>query len=253
MTVSTLFNALLIGVFAAAPIVFVSLLFSTAQYGRHNRKTSGPSLPTRAAWVYMECPSVFAFGYFFLTAPNAFQLTPFLLFVLWESHYAQRTLVYPFIMRVRKGDSMPIAIATSGFVFNTVNSYLNASWIGRFGEYPTAWLTDPRFLAGVALFVAGYVINRSSDAILRNLRKPGETGYRIPQGGLYGLISCPNYFGELVIWTGWTIATWSLAGLSFAVFTAANLVPRALANHRWYKNTFAEYPSERRAVFPFVL
>jgi len=86
-----------------------------------------------------------------------------------------------------------------------------------------------------------------------NLRKPGETGYRIPQGGLYGLISCPNYFGELVIWTGWTIATWSLAGLSFAVFTAANLVPRALANHRWYKNTFAEYPSERRAVFPFVL
>jgi len=253
MTNSILFNTLLIGVFAAAPLVFVSLLFSTARYGRHNRNSRGPSLPTRAAWVYMECPSVFAFAYFFLTGPNAFTTVPFVLFMLWESHYAQRTLVYPFLMRVRQGDSMPVAIATSGLVFNTVNSYLNATWISRFGSYPSAWLADPRFLVGVAVFAAGYVINRRSDAILRDLRKPGDTGYKIPQGGLYGWISCPNYFGELMIWTGWTIATWSLAGLSFAVFTAANLVPRALANHRWYKKTFTEYPAERRAVFPYVL
>jgi protein-S-isoprenylcysteine O-methyltransferase Ste14 len=253
MTDSTLFNALLIGVFTAAPLVFLSLLFSTAQYGRHNRKSAGPSLPTRAAWVFMECPSVFGFAYFFLTAPNAFRLVPFLLFLLWESHYAQRTLVYPFLMRVQQDDSMPIAIATSGFAFNVVNSYLNATWIGRFGVYPSAWLGDPRLLVGTALFVIGYVVNRRSDAILRNLRKPGDTGYKIPQGGLYDIVSCPNYFGEIVIWIGWTIATWSLAGLSFAVFTAANLVPRALANHRWYKQTFTDYPRRRRAVFPYVL
>jgi len=148
---------------------------------------------------------------------------------------------------------MPLTIAASGFVFNVVNSYLNATWIGRFGAYSAAWLGDSRFVIGASVFVAGYVINRRSDAILRNLRKPGETGYKIPQGGLYGWVSCPNYFGELAIWTGWTIATWSLAGLSFAVFTAANLVPRALANHRWYKDTFADYPSERRAVLPYIL
>jgi hypothetical protein len=33
----------------------------------------------------------------------------------------------------------------------------------------------------------------------------------------------------------------------------ANLLPRALAHHRWYKQRFPEYPSERKAIFPFLL
>ena len=32
------------------------------------------------------------------------------------------------------------------------------------------------------MFVAGMIINIHSDHILRNLRKPGETGYKIPRG-----------------------------------------------------------------------
>ena len=52
----------------------------------------------------------------------------------------------------------------------------------------------------------------------------------------------PNYLGEIVEWTGWALATWSLAGLAFAVYTAANLAPRAVANHDWYLSTFDDYP-----------
>jgi steroid 5-alpha reductase family enzyme len=134
-----------------------------------------------------------------------------------------------------------------------INSYINATWIGTLGTYPVSWLQDPRFVAGVLVFAAGYFINRRSDKILRNLRKPGETGYKIPQGGLFRWVSAPNYFGELTIWTGWAIATWSLAGLSFAVFTAANLVPRALTNHKWYLDKFPDYPAKRRAIIPYIL
>jgi len=32
----------------------------------------------------------------------------------------------------------------------------------------------------------------------------------------------------MVEWTGWAIATWSLAGASFAFWTAANLIPRTV-------------------------
>jgi hypothetical protein len=49
------------------------------------------------------------------------------------------------------------------------------------------------------------------------------------------------------------VATWSVAGLSFAVFTAANLIPRAVSNHRWYLQTFSDYPKDRKAVIPFLL
>jgi hypothetical protein len=37
------------------------------------------------------------------------------------------------------------------------------------------------------------------------------------------------------------------------VWTAANLVPRAVAHHRWYRERFADYPAERKALVPFLL
>jgi 3-oxo-5-alpha-steroid 4-dehydrogenase 1 len=43
------------------------------------------------------------------------------------------------------------------------------------------------------------------------------------------------------------------AGLAFAVWTAANLIPRALAYHRWYRQEFYDYPPQRKAILPFVL
>jgi hypothetical protein len=57
----------------------------------------------------------------------------------------------------------------------------------------------------------------------------------------------------LIEWAGWAVATWSLAGLAFFLFTFANLVPRAVANHRWYRSTFVDYPRERRAVIPWLV
>ena len=39
-----------------------------------------------------------------------------------------------------------------------------------------------RVLIGVFIFSAGFIVNLQSDSILRNLRKPGETGYKIPRG-----------------------------------------------------------------------
>jgi 3-oxo-5-alpha-steroid 4-dehydrogenase 1 len=46
---------------------------------------------------------------------------------------------------------------------------------------------------------------------------------------------------------------WNLPALSFAVWTAANLIPRSLSHDRWYRERFPNYPRERKAVIPFVL
>ena len=73
---------------------------------------------------------------------------------------------------------MPLSIVCMSIVFNLANAYLNARWIYTFGpELPTAWLADPRFLIGVALFAFGYWVNHQSDRILFDLRKPGSAGY----------------------------------------------------------------------------
>jgi hypothetical protein len=57
----------------------------------------------------------------------------------------------------------------------------------------------------------------------------------------------------MIEWTGWAIATLSLPGLVFALWTAANLAPRALKHHAWYRKTFPDYPQSRKAIIPFVL
>jgi protein-S-isoprenylcysteine O-methyltransferase Ste14 len=144
---------------------------------------------------------------------------------------------------------MPIVVAAIGFLFNALNGYLNGRYVYSFsGGYPDDWLTDPRFIAGLLLFATGYAINRQSDRTLRRLRDNGGPEYDIPYGGFYRWVSSPNYFGEIIQWFGWALATWSLVGLVFAVWTAANLAPRALSHHRWYREYFVDYPPERKAL-----
>ena len=148
--------------------------------------------------------------------------------------------------------AVPVLVMLLAIGFNTLNAWVNARWVSEYGTYPVAWLADPRFWLGLLLFAGGLTLNMRSDRTLRRLRAGGG-GYRVPYGGGFRYVSSPNYLGEIVEWTGWAVATWSLAGASFALYTMANLAPRAVANHRWYRETFPEYPRDRRALLPFVL
>jgi protein-S-isoprenylcysteine O-methyltransferase Ste14 len=252
MTELQVHGGLVAAMFVLAALSFVSLLFVTAPYGRHVRSGWGPTLPARAGWVVMESPAVLLFAAIYLLGDHATGLVPLFLLALWQLHYINRTFVYPFRIRAA-GKRMPVLIAAMAFAFNCLNAYINARWISHFGAYPDAWTGQPLFLAGTVLFLVGWTINRQSDAILLRLRRPGDSGYRIPEGGLFRWVSCPNYLGEIIAWLGWALASWSLAGLAFAVFTIANLAPRAVANHRWYRERFSDYPAGRRALVPFLV
>ena len=85
------------------------------------------------------------------------------------------------------------------------------------------------------------------------MRAKASGGAVLPRGGAFELVSCPNLAGEIVEWIGFALMSWSLPGLAFAMWTAANLVPRALWRHRWYRERFPGYPAKRRAVIPRLL
>ena len=235
-----------------ALVTFVSLRFVVAPYGRHTRPGWGPTVPARAGWVIMESPAVLFFAGVYLAGGHRSAAVPLALFFLWQLHYVQRTFVFPFRLRA-SGKRTPLLIVALAFVFNLLNGFINARWVSELGEYPDAWFDDPRFLAGAALFLTGLAVNILSDRTLLRLRAPGETGYRVPRGGLFEWVSCPNYLGEMVEWFGWALATWSWAGLAFAIYTVANLAPRALSHHAWYRERFPDYPRERRALLPHLL
>ena len=110
----------------------------------------------------------------------------------------------------------------------------------------------------MTIFALGMYGNNAADTKLINLRKENANSkekYFIPHGGLYDYISCPNYFCEIFEWIGYAIAgNYNLAGFGFAFMTFANLAPRALSTHQWYKDYFKDkYPKSRKAIIPFIL
>lgn len=233
-----------------ALIIFIILFFIPVPYGRYTHQ-KGRQLPDAMGWVLMEMPAVAVFGSMFLAGTSGRTITVIVFLILWMAHYIHRAFMYPFF----RGDSkrgMPWWIVGLGFIFNCINGYLNGHYLFTVADgYTDQWMTDWRFLTGAGLFLIGYVINRDADRTLRRLRKAGEQ-YGLAHQGLFQLISCPNYFGEIILWLGWALATWSYTGLAFALWTAANLIPRARAHHRWYRKEFPDYPPERKALVPWL-
>ncbi|MCP3968739.1 MAG: DUF1295 domain-containing protein [Rhodobacteraceae bacterium] len=228
-------------------------LWLTPGYGRHASGKWGPGIDNRLGWIVMEIVSPVA-----LLAPFAAGgavSAPVAVFLgLWLAHYLQRSVIYPLTMRTR-GKKIPLVIVASAILFNTANGWANGYYLAQgWGGYGGQWLADPRFWIGLAVFALGATINIRADRRLVALRDHGEPQtYVIPKGGLFRWVSCPNHLGEIVEWTGFAIACWNLPALAFAVWTAANLAPRAIAHHRWYRQTFPDYPSERKALIPFLL
>lgn len=247
-----IYRILLITVFVTAAIVFVLLFITTAPYGRHNRKGWGPCISAKWGWLIMEFPAFFIIIIMFAFGNRQTNPVAMIFLLMWAIHYFHRTFIYPFL--IKEGDKkFPVLLIIFAIIFNIINGYINGYYLFFLSPiYSLSWLTDYRFIIGFIIFLSGMIINLHSDHILRNLRKPGKNEYEIPEAGLFRYISCPNYFGEIMEWIGWAIATWSLPGVAFALFTIANLAPRAFSNHRWYLDRFSDYPRNRKALIPFI-
>jgi len=210
------------------------------------------SIDKKTGWILMESPVLIAVSYFYWTGSNALDASAVIVgaFVL---HYVHRALIFPHRIKVQ-GKTMPVVTVVAVMIFYTVNGYMIGHYFGSLRAYPVGWLIDPRFLLGSVLFVVGFAVNVSSDNILIGLRAPGESGYKIPHGGLFEYVSCPNFFGEIVQWIGFAILSWSLPGLIYAAWVSLTLLSMGLSTHRWYVEHFGEaYPRERKAIVPRLM
>ena len=251
---AALVSRIVLAELVAAAVILPVLFLVPAPYGRYQRKGFGPTVNARLGWLLMEGPAVVVPVWAFLRAGGAASCgpVPWLLLALWEIHYLQRTFLFPALMRDRTKRSPWLTVGLA-VVFNCANGFANGTSLAWIGADPGRCASvTPLFVAGVALFVTGLAVNLHADHVLRTLRQPGETGYRIPRGGAFRWVSAANYFGEIVEWCGFALAALTPAAWAFAAFTVANLLPRGWTHHRWYRGTFADYPPERRAVIPFV-
>ncbi|XP_074844730.1 3-oxo-5-alpha-steroid 4-dehydrogenase 2 [Carettochelys insculpta] len=238
-----------------AVLAILQLFHSLRQapcYGKHDKpEHRWPRMPSRRAWFLQELPS-FLVPALLLALRSPPRLEPLacrLLGGMFCGHYFYRTFVYPYIMR---GRPFPLPLFVMATLFCSYNGFLQGYYMVYCAQYPKDWFADFRFKSGVLLFLLGIGINIHSDFLLCQLRKPGEQTYKIPKGGLFTYVSGANYFGEIVEWFGYAIATWSFPAFAFALFTLCCIGPRAYHHHRYYLRMFTDYPKSRKALIPFI-
>ncbi|CAN1134995.1 Steroid 5-alpha-reductase DET2 [Linum perenne] len=260
LTSDQIFHNCLLALYLIGPPTYISLQFLSAPYGKHSRPGWGPTIPAPVAWFLMESPSVWFPIALFPFGRNSSNPKALILMSPFFVHYFHRTCIYPLRLYLQSSPAaagkpgFPVSMAVLAFGFNLLNSYLQARWVSHYKvDYEADGLLFwAKFGLGLAVFVWGMRINVWADRVLLGLKKQGG-GYKVPRGGWFELVSCPNYFGEILEWVGWTVMTWSWVGLGFLLYTCANLVPRARANHKWYLEKFGkDYPKSRKAVFPYL-
>ncbi|XP_077166843.1 3-oxo-5-alpha-steroid 4-dehydrogenase 1-like isoform X2 [Paroedura picta] len=221
-------------------------------YGRYAEALGGGTVPARLAWVLQEAPS-FLLPLLLVLRSEGAQLPRWpnrILLALFLAHYAYRAFIFPFL--ICGGKPTPIITCVLAFAFCSCNGYLQGRSLSNYAEYPAGWLKEPRFILGVTGWISGLLINVHSDHILINLRKPGETGYKIPTGGLFEYVSGANFFGEIIEWSGFALACCTVESAVFALSTFLILSTRAQQHHQWYLQKFENYPRSRKILVPLV-
>lgn len=262
---NTSFGDLLFIMFLIGLVVFVSLYFVDAGYGKMRSEKWGPAMNNKAGWLLMECPVFFVVLYeYFKSLPlydGVTQNAPYwVFFLIFEFHYFQRSFIFPFLL---KGKSkMPFAIMIMSVGWNLINGYIQGYFLFHIAPndptyshlYTSAWLTDPRFIIGTLVFITGWIINMHSDYVIRHLRKPGDTNHYLPKKGMYKYVTSANYLGEITEWLGFAILTWSLAGLLFFWFSCCNLVPRANSIYHKYEEEFPDEFDRKKLkrIIPYI-
>lgn len=224
---------------SVAILVFIALHFVTAGYGMMYTRKWGPTIDNRIGWIVMETPVFLLMLWLWWSSDRRFETVPLIIFLLFELHYLQRSFIFPLL--IRSSGRMPLSVIVMGMLFNLLNAFMQGGWLFYISSperYPVSWLYSWQFITGVIIFFSGMAINIHSDYIIRNLRKPGDTAHYIPKGGMFRYVSSANYFGEFIEWCGFAILTWSWAGAVFALWTFANLAPRAVSINKRYRKEF---------------
>jgi hypothetical protein len=156
------YQFLLLLTYVLAGITFILLNFVTAPYGRHASISWGPLINARMGWMIMESVAPIACSIAFSRGEHSRDCAPLVLYSMFMIHYLHRSIIFPLRMKAGKSSrQMPVIVAALACLWNVLNGYLQGRWLSHFGTYPDRWLHETRFLAGLAIFLAGMAINIS--------------------------------------------------------------------------------------------
>ncbi|KAH7536859.1 hypothetical protein FEM48_Zijuj03G0030900 [Ziziphus jujuba var. spinosa] len=105
---------------------------------------------------------------------------------------------------------------------------------------------------GVLLFLTGICGNFYHHYLLSQLRGKGEKEYKIPKGGLFGLVIGPHYLFKIIAFVRVSFISQTVYAFCFTIGTLFYLMGRSYATRRWYLSKFEDFPQHVKALLPYV-
>lgn len=178
------------------------------------------------------------------------------LFILNVLHYLKREYETLFVHRFGN-ETMPLGNAPRNCAYYWILGGVLVAYPIYSPNFNGGFLgtakTGGTFAILVSFWFFAQLSNLATHYILRGLRTPGTRERRIPRGYGFSLVSCPNYFFEIL---GWAIMTYITGSAMYGLFTIAGafqMVLWAQKKHQRYICDFGkEYPRNRKIIFPFI-
>ncbi|KAJ0982603.1 hypothetical protein J5N97_010858 [Dioscorea zingiberensis] len=213
--------------------------------GDIRRKTK---IPSRVGMFFAYSPALAAALVSFAIPAFSFAGRSRLVGTVLGIHFFKRVFEVLFIHhysgQIMLNDTIVISM---GYFINTVCLL--------YAQYLTHGTPEPSFdlkNAGIVLFIVGITGNFYHHWLLSKLRRKDEKEYKIPSGGLFGLVICPHYLFEIIGFFGIALISQTLYSFTWAFGTMLYLGGRSYATRKWYLSKFENFSRDVKAVVPYV-
>ncbi|EYU33152.1 hypothetical protein ABFS82_06G150800 [Erythranthe guttata] len=248
--------------FYAVTLLWLLFLCTTEIIGNHlqyskfwNSTSSNKSklqimLSSKIGMLILYTPALLAAASSFALLPNGGGGIRFpMLKSALTIHFLKRDLETLFIHKYSGFVALESAVFISATYFTMAAGTLYFQHQTRNFPEPS---TDLKYI-GVLLFTVGICGNFYHHYFLSKLRNKSDKGYKIPTGGLFGLVICPHYLFEIITFIGISFISQTLFMYLCAVGSTFYLIPRSFATRKWYVSKFENFPKNVKALIPYVL
>jgi very-long-chain enoyl-CoA reductase len=141
---------------------------------------------------------------------------------------------------------------------NSAHYWLLSGVVMAYGMYCTSWSTGPSNqilnASGLALYGLGEMLNLQIHLTLQSKRSAGGKERWMPEGMLFDLVTCPNYFTEIIAWIGmFMLSGFNWSFVPFLVAALGQMGIWAKQKERRYRDEFgAKYQKKRYCMFPGI-
>ena len=162
-----------------------------------------------------------------------------------------------------EGRKMPMPVLLSMWLMNTCLFYMQTSPLFYRFANGAAGTADVCLWIGLAVSLCGFVMEAVADAQKSAQKK--ENPKMVATKGLYRMCRCPNYFGEILVWTGvlisgipvlqgaqWVIAIIGYVLIVYIMFNGAKRLETRQTKRCWKMQEYRDYVDKTPIIIPFL-